>query len=108
MRLVLLGTAFLVLTFLAAAQEPRPETCSPCPKLCGCPDDYKRKPCPAPSCLSRCGEFDDYCRKALPWIWRWTSCPGCDDYARKPCAVPCRPFDSSRYLCWPTCSQRMP
>ena len=77
-------------------------SCTPA-KLCGCPNDYSRKPWPVVWCMPRCGVGDDYCPKAEPWLWRLNLCQGCDDYLRKPCPSPCRPLDTSRYHCWPLC-----
>jgi hypothetical protein len=58
-----------------------------CPRLCGLPDDYCRKPCPPLTPVSRCGGPDDYCRKPMPCILGVSHCGGLDDYCRK--SIPC-------------------
>src|SRR5262245_18358237 len=58
-------------------------TCSCCPNLPCCPDDYCKKSCtifPGP-CGGGC---DDYCRKPMPCIIDINRCGGCDDYCLKP------------------------
>src|SRR5262245_39549123 len=105
-RIAMMTATVLLASFWAAkadAQTP-PATPSPCcgpvagcatPKLCGCPDDYCRKPWPMAWCFKRLCGGDDYCRKPIPWLWRMHLCEGCDDYCRKPCPATCRPMDTS-------------
>ena len=58
-----------------------------CPRMCGLPDDYCRKPCPPLIPISRCGGHDDYCRKAAPCLTDVPRCGSVDDYCKK--SIPC-------------------
>jgi hypothetical protein len=88
----------------AAAELPLKKTapgdCCPGPRLCGCPDDYCRKPTPKIWCLG-CGEPYCYCPKPIPCI-RTLGCGIADDYCRKPCPDVCRPIRQDTYTCPPT------
>lgn len=69
---------------------------SDCPRLCGLPDDYCRKPCPTIIPAPRCGGPDDYCRKSPPCLTDVPRSCGVDDYCKKniPCLLcpPVSPF----------------
>ena len=72
------------------------------PRLCGCPDDYCKKPMPSIYVL-RCGVPDDYCHKPFPSAHVIWCCGGVDDYNRKPYPALCRPLCTDCYSCGTPC-----
>jgi hypothetical protein len=55
-----------------------------CHMLCGCPNDYCRKPWPCLQPVPCIGGPDDYCRKPFPCLIPVQYCGTHDDYCRKP------------------------
>jgi hypothetical protein len=101
-RLPLAVILMLIWTGMNMAQSPCSEkkhclsATNGCHSLGCCPDDYRRKPCPAIYPIGHCGGCNDYCRKAMPCIGDIARCGSCDDYCRKPLPTllcpPCSPY----------------